>query len=517
MSGDHGRLRIAWPALLSGTLALLLYTRTLAPGLTWAHDGGDGGDLLAAALTRGVPHPTGYPTYQLLLRVALGLAEGGEPARVGNWLSALCAAAAVALLADLARRTLAGSAWRDLAALGAGLIWAASPALWSQAVITEVYALNALAVVAILWLLWRWCSALATGHPGWPWLSVMGLVLGLGVGNHLTLTLVLPGIAAGCWPQRRALRQDLWKTCALPLAACAFGMSVYATLPWAASHAPAINWGGATTLQGLWWLVSGVAYRGLVLGVPWAYLPGRLAAWGAEAGRQLGGGPWGMLIALLGLWQMDRVSRAWSQATVLVAAAYTIFAVSYNAADSYVYLIPAWGVASLWFAQGASWIGDRIAEQGSGRWTIAVVIVLSAGLPLAAVMRHWPQMDLSRDHEAQSFIDDVVATAAPQAVILLGEDSPTFALWYARYGLGQRPDLAPVNVHLYDFPWYWSSLLRQHPALAELAHDGQQPALDEFVLEASRRWPLYRAGSLGRTVMTFREEALGALIRLSPQ
>ena len=53
-----------------------------------------------------MPHPSGYPTYQLLLRAAIALFPG-EPARAGNWLSALCAAAAVALFADLAGRMLA--------------------------------------------------------------------------------------------------------------------------------------------------------------------------------------------------------------------------------------------------------------------------------------------------------------------------------------------------------------------------------------------------------------------------
>ena len=147
-TADPAAFRSAWPALITGGLALALYARTLAPGLTWAHNGADGGDLLAAALTHGVPHPSGYPAYQLLLASALKLAPG-EPARIGNWLSAISAALAVALLTDLARRTLAEQRWRNIAALAAGLIFATSPGLWSQAVITEVYAPNALAAVLL--------------------------------------------------------------------------------------------------------------------------------------------------------------------------------------------------------------------------------------------------------------------------------------------------------------------------------------------------------------------------------
>ncbi|MER3458900.1 MAG: hypothetical protein C4309_10005, partial [Chloroflexota bacterium] len=57
----------AWePAALAGILALGIYARTLAPTISWAHASGDGGDLIAAVYTGGVPHPTGYPTYLLL-------------------------------------------------------------------------------------------------------------------------------------------------------------------------------------------------------------------------------------------------------------------------------------------------------------------------------------------------------------------------------------------------------------------------------------------------------------------
>ena len=50
-------------------IALAVYLRTAPSGLTWAHDSADGGDLIAAALVRGVPHPSGYPTFDLVARL----------------------------------------------------------------------------------------------------------------------------------------------------------------------------------------------------------------------------------------------------------------------------------------------------------------------------------------------------------------------------------------------------------------------------------------------------------------
>ncbi|OQY48284.1 MAG: hypothetical protein B6242_02695 [Anaerolineaceae bacterium 4572_78] len=50
-------------------IPLLAYSLTLAPDITWANYGMDGGDLIVASYMLGVPHPTGYPTYILLSRL----------------------------------------------------------------------------------------------------------------------------------------------------------------------------------------------------------------------------------------------------------------------------------------------------------------------------------------------------------------------------------------------------------------------------------------------------------------
>ena len=560
------KTRAGWPAPAAGLLALALYARTLAPGLTWAHNGADGGDFLAAALTGGAPHPPGYPTYQLLLRAAIALFPG-EPARAGNWLSALCAAMATALLADLARRSLTGRRWRGFIALVAALAWAASPMLWGQAVITEVYTPNALFAVALLWLAWRWRESLDDGRPR-RWLIGAGFILGLGLGNHLSLALMLPGLAVWAWSNRRAktnkngtrtsadergrilsgvsafirvhLRSDL-KTVALALAALALGLSVYAYLPLAAASQPPVNWGDPRSLSGFWWLVSGRVYGRLVFGVGLPYLPGRLAAWVAEALRQFGG-PWSALIALVGLWQIDRRDHAWWRLTGLVALAYSLYAVGYNTADSYVYLIPVWAVAALWLAEGLAW-GFRILRLGpsmnsggaSGqvsdfgfRNTLhaprstfyvlrALLLAALIALPAISVGRFWGESDLHNDHAAQDFVAAALSAAEPDAVILTATDEPTFALWYARYGLGLRPDLTPINVNLYVYPWYQATLATTHPFLVAISGDSDLPTLDRLVAAVAAERPLYRAEPLNLIFAGFVEKPAGVLVRMTPR
>ncbi len=98
------RKRIASPGLLVGAAlwaaSLALYLSTLAPTLTWGEGniGVDGGELLAAAKTLGVPHPPGYPTYTLLLRGFATLVPIGDFAYRGNLMSAVLASLSVELL-----------------------------------------------------------------------------------------------------------------------------------------------------------------------------------------------------------------------------------------------------------------------------------------------------------------------------------------------------------------------------------------------------------------------------------
>jgi hypothetical protein len=128
----------------SALLALLAYLPTVAPTISWRNGGSDSGDLAAAVISLGIPHPPGYPTYVLLGWLWTALPLGGDVAyrlnvlsAVGAALAAGCAAATVCVLA------VRGGAAPTLSAIGgvlSGLALALAPLTWTQATITEVYA-----------------------------------------------------------------------------------------------------------------------------------------------------------------------------------------------------------------------------------------------------------------------------------------------------------------------------------------------------------------------------------------
>lgn len=125
-----------------GMALLVLYLATMGPTI----DVGDAGELVAAAITGGIPHPPGYPLWCVLM-VPLAHLPGASPAVALTVASAVLMAAAAGLVTAIARRAL--GAPPPLAA-GAGLLLGILPAVWGQAIVVEVYALGLATFTALV-------------------------------------------------------------------------------------------------------------------------------------------------------------------------------------------------------------------------------------------------------------------------------------------------------------------------------------------------------------------------------
>ncbi len=89
-----------------------------------------------------------------------------------------------------------------------------------------------------------------------------GLLVGLAFGNHLLMLFVAPFVVAFVlWVGRRELRERPWLLVAAAGAGL-LGLSVYLYIPIAASLNPPLPYNHPTTLEGVWWLVSGTQFRG---------------------------------------------------------------------------------------------------------------------------------------------------------------------------------------------------------------------------------------------------------------
>ncbi len=416
----------------AAAVALVVYLTTLAPGLTWANAALDGGEVITASMTLGIPHPPGYPTYVLLGKLFSFLPLGTIAYRY-NLFSAVCAAGAVGLLA-LAAGSLHPTRVSAPAAASAALLFAFTPLVWGQAIVAEVYALNAL-FLAVFLLVWSRRSS-----PGWA-----GLWLGLAVTSHLTSLLMLPLALTA----NRRLRL---------LAGFAFGLGPLLLLPWLARGDSPVVWGNPTDPGGWWWLISARLYASNFRFPPdSARMIGLLSSALVPAGLLIAG-----KAAIPGpRWEQwaTRFRPAGAPATVLAstAALYALLALLYDTPDAVTILIPSLLLLAMLLAPGLERLGTA-----------------SLLLPALLVLVLFPTQDLSHDRQARAAADSLLQAAPAGAILLTPGDRTIFTLWYFHHIEGRRPDLRLVDANLFAFDWYRERLSRQYP-------DIQVPGDDDLV------------------------------------
>ena len=461
------------PPLFLALSLLGVYLGTIAPGLTWANAGSDGGDLIVAAATGGIPHPTGYPLYLLLARIFQLLPVGSLAFRTNLMSAIFTALAAVLVYLIMTRSIFAPKAFQSwLPGMAAGYTFGLAPLVWSQAVITEVYALQAFLVALILYLYTQ------PAHPPAPAQKRLdcwrGLLLGLAMGNHLTTLLLVPAaFLVGSFhrqvnsdeiPHPRPgrfgnlqldghsiRRQSVW---------FGIGLLVYLVIPLRAlAHSP-VNWGNPVTFERFWWLVSGQLYQSYYLQISLPEFWERLQALAALLIQQ--SGLLGLVLGLVGLVIFGKLSRLYFF-TVWTAFVSIAFTAIYGSADFYVYLIPMFVSFAIWIGLGIAGLIRQIPRRFS-------VLGLGLGLLLIGCLTvrsvtQVSQVDASHDLRAESFAGEVLDAAPKDAIIFAKGDQAVFALWYYRFALKERPDLIVLATDLLHFDWYQENLSLTYPVL----------------------------------------------------
>lgn len=417
-----------------GLGSLSVYFLTLAPSLTWAHWGADGGDFIAAAAAGRMPHPPGFPLYLALARAAV-LIPVGDPAWRTNVLSALMASGAVTLTAmtlHLRQR----SPW---VAISAALTMGFAPLFWSQALITEAYTTAAFFVALALFFEARGSSR------GTPEVFAVGLTWGLATSVHATLVLLAP-----LWLAYSAT----WKTeqrVFSPLARLLLGFGVgllpYALLPLLGPWPQ--PWGDMRTAAGWWEVVTARIYSGYVFGLPLADVPQRLLAWSVLLVRQFT--PLGALAVLLGMSVRWRENRRRIVGLIVACGLVIAFAFGYSTSDSHIYFVPLLPVVVLLLAEGLTFLVGK----GLPGW-------IGVALPLMLLVGNWQALDLHRDHAAVGWLARALAATPQDAVLVtMQDDGHLFALWYAQEALGARRDVLVIDRDLWWQPSYQQFLFKQ--------------------------------------------------------
>ncbi|MGC9396102.1 MAG: protein O-mannosyl-transferase family [Anaerolineae bacterium] len=426
--------------VLAGSAALLVYLATMAPSLTWAHWGADGGDFITAAVTGRMPHPPGFPLYLTLARLFV-LLPLRDPAWRLNLLSAVMAAGTVTLAAMTLQRQ-EKSPW---IVLSTALALAFTSLFWSQALITEVY------TTAAFFAAWANYKLQITNDESRitdrHWL-LSGIVCGLGMAVHPTLVLLLPlwltylFIADVKRPDRASRITYYALRFIFYVSGIIIGLLPYVFLPFLGRWPQ--PWGDLRTFAGWWDVVTARLYRGYAFGLPLADWPARVAAWAALLARQFT--PVGGVLVLFGGWLGWR-KRRWEVVGLAVAGGLlSLFAISYSTPDSLMYLLPLLPLSIPLLGVGLHWLVDK----GLPAWVTLV-------LPVVLLAWNWQAVDLHRDNEAVLWYNQVLSEIPADAVLITTEGDPyTFALWYAQEALGLREDVLVIDRNL-----WWQESYRQ--------------------------------------------------------
>jgi Protein O-mannosyl-transferase TMEM260-like len=439
-SGGGGEPLRKAGVLLAGlgvfALVLVLYLKTLAPTVLYLQDP----ELLDAVMLQmqvsvlGIAHPTGYPTYLMLTHLFTHL-PFGDPAYRVNLGSAFYAALAV--VAVYAAGLLLGR--RIVAAATGALVFGLGTALWSQAVIAEVYTLNALLVslTIVVLLLWR-------EYRQDRYLLLSAFLVGLCLTNHLTSGLLLPAglllVALVDWRRLVDFRLVLGGAGLFVL-----GLIPYLYLPIRAAMDPPMEANNPTDFGRFWYVISGGNLTGSFFSFGPSELPGRMVFYWEHL---LDNMPFlVVMVALTGAVVLLLRDRAVGIFLGFLFFGWLFHAVENDIPDIDLYFIPTYLVLSLWAAAG---IGTLLAEvetlvSVSPRVSKGAILgVLSAMLlvlPLLGVSETYAKNDMSGVYRGRQEIEAVADNAAPNATILHHRSG----MWYMVLVEKRRRDLTIVD------------------------------------------------------------------------
>ena len=472
-SGGDGPLRKKAGVLLAGagifTLVLFLYLKTLAPTVLYMQDP----KLLDAVMLQmqvsvlGITHPTGYPTYMMFTHLFTYLPLG-DPAYRVNLASAVYAALAVAAVYAagllLSRRVVAAAS----GALAFGL----GTALWSQAVIAEVYTLNALLVslTIVVLLLWR-------EYQRDRYLLLSAFLVGLCLTNHLTSGLLLPAslllVALVDWRKLVDVRLVLGGAGLFML-----GLTPYLYLPIRAAMDPPMDANNPTNLERFWYVVSGGNLTGSFFSFGPSELPGRMIFYFEHLldNTHL----LVAMVALTGAVILLLRDRAVGIFLGFLYFGWLLYALENDIPDVDIYFIPTYLVLSLWAAAGFGTLLDETESLISGFPRVskgAILGVLWAMvlfLPLLGVGGTYAKVDMSGVYRGREEIEAVAQNAAPNATILHHRSS----MWYMVLVERRRRDLTIVDPFFHNTDVSYADLV--WPADIDLATTDRRYGTDDL-------------------------------------
>jgi hypothetical protein len=393
-----------------GLLSFAVYLQTLLPSVGW----GDIARFQYVAHVWGIPHRFGYPLYIAISRL-FGYLPVGDLAYRMNLMSAFFASLAAVVVCLIVMRLV--NDW--VAAASAALSFAFSRALWGQAVVAEVYTLNAFLIGAVVLILLIWHQ---TRKIGWLYLGI-GLYA-LSFGNHLTVVTLVPAVVYLILVTDYRVLLDLKKVVIL-IGLVLLGALQYLYVIIRAHQQPLLNELGPFSWQGwIHWMTRN-RFPGQFFGYTLGDQVDRLRIYLELLEKQFF--RWGYIVGWIGAWERLKAGLKSFVFLALVALGIYGFGMNYGGVTFRIYLVPSYLIFAVFVGCGLSalrqWLEGLTAEQA--RWlaqplmaALAAVILV---MPLYPLWQNWAEVDESGNTYYRDMAQNFVERAGPKFVLVDSE------------------------------------------------------------------------------------------------
>ena len=383
-----------------GATALFVYVQTLLPSIGW----GDIARFQYLAQIWGIPHRFGYPLYIAISRL-FGYLPLGDVAYRINLMSAVFAALAAVMVYFLVMRL--ANDW--VAGVSAALAFAFSRAHWGQAVVAEVYSLNAFLIGAVLLSFLSWYQT----RKLWLLYFSVGLYA-LSFGNHMTVVTLLPAVVYLIVATDYRVLLDP-KKLAILAGLVLLGASQYLYVILRAQQQPLLNELGPFSWGGWVHWMTRNRFPGQFFGFGLGDQADRLRIFLELVEKQFY--RWGYILGFVGAWERLRQDFRSFAFLALAALGLYVFDMNYGGITFRTYLIPLYLIFAVFIGYGLAALRARLAELLRG-WPRPLAWTAMAGLaavmliiPLYPMRQNWALVDESdntyyRD-QAWNFVNHV--------------------------------------------------------------------------------------------------------------
>lgn len=286
--------------------------------------------------------------------------------------------------------------------------------------------------------------------------------MGLSAGHHAATVLLAP--ACVFYVLTVAPRRALTPTAILMTGgAIVLGLSTYLYLPFLLSFDPTFNYAATysatgelvpvnlQTPEGLWWLISGKAFAGVMMNYTATELWQETVAYGVHLWRAFFA--IGITPGLIGIVLLFRQNWRIGGMLALMFLANAIFYIDYRVIDKETMFLPTYIVWAIWLAIGLQWLLDWVQDHPEtalrewGYRVVCIAIVCAVG---GSVIVNWAQVDLRNDYSTRLRGEWILNEVPPNAVVF-GWWETVPVVQYLQLVEGERPDVLAINRFLIGY------------------------------------------------------------------